>query len=400
MRNGTISNSFSTVNLGDKSWSYFVGADYIDITYTQLLFAAKYPQFIGNDKILADFMDKATLSGAAPAVLVDSMNRKDSTFFQSVINQLSPATYYSWYPAAVEHTNSLVQTLDDRVDQRGERLVHSVETYSFNYRQESSINRSDTIHTDYSNFDTVSYMVGTDYKVSPLLVVGGLIDSSSTHTDLDTFKSVSTTDSYTGALYAQHRRENFQLQLVGFMGADKYVARRNVANTTLGDWATSNTNGTRLGASLSGAYTYRTKWVEIDPMAGVQVLDWRAKGFNEADGGLASLAVANQFEVSLAGHVGVRLAQSYKTANGFIRPFVSFNVQHEFNGGDRTMKGNLWGDKLSVNAPGIQSQGIHVNAGVDFDVTHALSMQLRYSIGHGGASSESLGVRGGLTYAF
>jgi uncharacterized protein with beta-barrel porin domain len=397
--NGNIVNSFATIALPGSSWSYVMGADYIDIIYTQRPFIEKYP-LVGNNLLLGAFADNAILAGTMPAGLVDSMNRKDVIFFKGVIGQLSPTPYYGWYPAAVVRASALVKTLDDRIDQRGERPVHSLETYTFSSRQESSINTDANIGTDYTNIDTSSILGGADYVVSPLLTVGGLLNYALTHTDLDLSQSVSSTQSYTGALYAQHRRGDWQFQAVGFMGVDDYTARRNVANTTLATWARAKTNGSHFGGSVSGAYTYRLPWIEIMPTVGLQALDWKADGFTETEAKEASLVVAKQYEVSLSGRVGLRLAQSYPTARGFIRPFVSINLQHEFFSGDRTMKATLWGEKLSVKAPGIQEQGLHLDAGIDYDITHALSMQLRYSIEHGGAVDESVGVRGGLNVTF
>ena len=397
--NGSIVNSFATVALPGSSWSYVMGSDYIDIIYTQLPFIQKY-SLVGNNLLLGAFVDNAILAGTPPPKLVDSLNRKDVIFFKSVIAQLSPATYYGWYPGAVERADALVQTLDDRIDQRGERKNHSLETYTFDYRQESSINSIENMGTEYTNIDTTSILGGADYVVSPLLTVGGLVDYALTHTELDRSQSISSTDSYTGALYAQHRRENWQFQAVGFGGLDNYTARRNVANTTLGAWVRSKTDGSHFGGSLSSAYTYRLPWIEITPTIGVQAMDWMVDGFTETGADQVALKVASQNEMSLAGRLSLRLAQSYPTARGFIRPFISVGLQHEFFDGDRTMKAMLWGQTISVKAPGIESQGLHFDAGIDYDITHMLSLQVRYSVEHGGAVDESLGVRGGLTYAF
>jgi len=98
--------------------------------------------------------------------------------------------------------------------------------------------------------------------------------------------------------------------------------------------------------------------------------------------------------------VGLRLAQSYKTARGFIRPYFSVTSQHEFYSGDRTMKANVFGERVSVKAIGLQPNGMRYDLGLDWDMTRTASLQVRYTTERGGASDESLAVRGGLNVAF
>jgi uncharacterized protein with beta-barrel porin domain len=352
---------------------------------------------------LANYVDQVVLAGTPPPSLVDSWNRKDVTFFSSVIDQLSVAQYYSWFPAAVERAESMVQSLDDRMDQRGERKAHSFEAYTFNYRQESSINSDDFLGTAYSNYETSSTILGADYAVRPNLTVGGLFNYGLTRTDLDLSQSVSSTQSYSGALYAQYRPSDWQIQMVGFGGVDSYTSRRTVTATTFGDNVRGKTQGTHVGGRVSTGYTYKFPWFEVTPYLGLEAMNFKVSDFQETGTNGSenvALGVRAQNFTSLSGDLAVRIARSFPTKTGTIRPFVMIDRRHEVYNGNRTLKAQLWGTQFAVLTPGIQSDGLRYNFGLDYDVTHAVSLQVRYSMEHRGVSDESLALRGGLNCTF
>lgn len=404
LNGNVISGSLTSYALPGSSWSYVMGADYIDVIYIQLPFVQKYPLLTGNRARLANYVDQVVAAGTPPPSLVDSWNRKDVAFFSSVIDQLSVAQYYSWFPAAIERAESMIQSLDDRMNQRAERQVHSFEAYTFNYRQESSINSDDFLGTAYSNYETQSTILGADYLIRDGLTVGGLFNYGLTHTDLDMSQSVSSTFNYTGALYAQYKPDDWQVQLVGFGGVDDYTARRTVTATTFGENVRGKTNGTHLGGRASAGYTFKTKWFEVTPSISLGVMNFKTSDFQETGTNGSenvALGVRAQNFTSLSGDVGLRVARSFPTKKGgTIRPFVSIDERREVFSGYRTLKAQLWGQQFAVLSPGIQSQGLRYNFGLDYDISHTVSLQVRYSVEHGGVSDESLAIRAGMNAAF
>jgi outer membrane autotransporter protein len=378
--------------------SYVFGSNYVDIVFTQLPFAIN-PLLSGNHVIIADHIDTAVLAGNVPLSLLDTMNRQPSIIlFRNLLDQLSPAVYYGWYPSAVMNSHALTQTLQDRFDQDKKRAAGSWDTYTLESRRESSIDA--TAIADYTNFDTVSVSAGVDYAITPDLTVGGLIDYSNTHFDLDTWRSFSTSNSVTGALYAQHKRGAWRMQALGFAGYDDYQSTRVVALTLLANEARSTTKGGHGGAEVSSSYTFSFPWFEVTPNASLDAFYWTANGFHETGAGEVALAVKSQTEMLLSGRMGLRFAQSFPVGNGVIRPFINISSQHQFNNGQRTIKAVLFGSQLSVKTNGLAATGTRYDVGLDWDMTRRVSLQVRYSTESGGVVDESMGVRGGLNVAF
>lgn len=404
---GEIIGSFGSVSLPISQGlgaSYVLSrnigaADYIDVIFTQLAFGTN-PQLSNNHSIIASQIDRAVAQGyPISGDFLESLNRQPSLIlFRQELDQLSPTAYYGWYPAAVVRANAMAQTVEDRLEQSGPRNKGSVETYSTVYRQESSIGATSV--GDYTNFDTMSISAGLDYNLSSNLTIGGLMDYSYTNHDLDTMRSTGTVKSYTGAIYAQSRLGNWKLQAMGFAGKDEYEAQRNVAVTTMGTWSLGETTGQRYGASVYAAHTTKFSWIDVTPNVGFQVLDWSANKFTETGAGDASLVICYQQETSMASLVGLRLSHDYPTKRGTIRPYVNVRWQHEFNAGKRELAADLFGERMIVRAPGIQAEGLRVDAGLDWNVTQNAMLQVRYAVEQGGAADESLGLRAGVNVAF
>jgi len=393
--------SFGSVSLPSSQGlgaSYSIGANYIDIIFTQLAYGTN-PLLTNNYLAVANVLDQAVLNGKVSGDLLENLNRQPSIgFFQEVLDQLMPTCYYSWYPAAVTRANTMTQMVSDRLAQRPERVKGSYDTYIMTSRQESSIDASQW--ADYTNYDTMSILGGVDTVVGQNLTAGGFLQYASTRSDLNQLFSSSTTDSYTGGLYAQYRRGAIEAHAVGFAGTDKYASKRNVERTKVAQWANGSTKGRHLGASIDASYTYKHKWVEVSPNIGFQVVDWAVDGFTEKDAGEVSLRIKSQYEANMAGRVGLRFAQTFPTKRGTIRPFVNIGYRHDFGDETRKIKGEAFGQPISVTVPGTQKSGIRFDSGVDWSIASRVSAQVRYTTETGGAADESVGIHGGVNVSF
>ena len=380
--------------------SYVMGPNYLDIVFTQLAFGTN-PALFGNHQLIATHIDSAVLAGTAPLSLLDTLNRQPSVIlFREVLDELSPTTYQSWFPSAVVRTNSMVQTIDDQLfqDARMERKIGSMQTFFQGYRQESSKDADE--NAAYSNYDTLAALGGFDYSVGEKLVVGGFINYETTDFDLDVFGGLSSAESITGGAYARHVRGALRVNATAFAGRDEYESKRSIIRTKFGRWAHAETKGSRYGSSITAAYVIDTPLFEITPTLGAQWLSWDAKAFTETGSTEANLRVKYQSEASLASRVGVRIARSFEIGRGTLRPFLNVAWQHEFKDGERDLSAGLFGTTYSIKAPGIDSEGFRVDAGVDWNVARAVSLNVRYITEQGGSSDESVGVRGGVTIVF
>lgn len=373
----------------------------LQVSFEQLPFASS-PLVTGRHRIIAEHLDTFVNGDVIPLALYDALNRQPNIKnFNKVLDQLSPSTFQSWFPSAIVRTNSMVQTLEDMMFQDAVlgRKKNTVQTFLQGYRQESS--RAETDLAMYSNYDTQAIIGGFDYAIGEKFVAGAFVEYEKTEFDLDTAGGFSDVDSYTFGLKARYNTGKFQLNLVGFYGADDYSSSRTVADTQLATWADSDTSGTRYGAAASIAYTLVVpEWFEVTPTVGVQWMKWQADGFQETGGRQASLYVYDQSAKSLQMKYGARIARTFKINHGHIRPFFHYSILHEFETDTRTLSAKLFGGRYEIEAPGSRTNGWRLDFGFDWLVTEKVRIDMRYISEYRGAANESVGVRAGVTYTF
>jgi uncharacterized protein with beta-barrel porin domain len=382
------------------SWAW-VGKG-LELTFTQLAFGDN-PNLTGDYHTIAVHLDNAAAAGVVPGTLFDTLNRQPSlAYFQQVLDQITPVTYQAWYPSAVLRTNSMVQSIEDRLMQDAGygRARRSTQTYIQGWRQESSRDRD--VLAAYSNYDTSAVLAGVDYALAENTVIGGYLAYETTEYDLDVYGGTGKGKGLTIGAYARHNPGNWQFNGVALFGADDYSAHRNVAMTRLGTWVDADTDGTRYGAAVSAAYTIKFPWLEVAPVLGAQWLSWKADGFNEigfTDESM-NLAVKSQSETSLQARLGVRFSRAFESSRGFIRPYLHMAYVREFETGERDMTADLLGESLTIKVPGIEANGLRVDAGIDWDVTKAIRAGVRYTAQYNNACDESMGVRAIISFAF
>jgi uncharacterized protein with beta-barrel porin domain len=402
---GARTGEFGTVSLPQSqglaaAWAW-VGNN-LEITFTQLAYGDN-PNLIDNYHGIAVFLDNANAAGGVPSSLFNTLNRQPSVaYFKQVLDQITSISYQAWFPSAVLRASSMVQSVEDRMMQDAGygRAKSSVQTYLQGWRQESS--RDADVDAAYSSYDTYAVLVGADYALAENTVAGGYLSYDSTDFTLDNYGSTSTGKGYTFGIYARHNRGAWQFNATAFYGNDDYSTRRNVHETGLGSWLDSDADGSRLGMAVSAAYIYKHPWLEIVPVAGLQWVNWKADAFTEtgwAEEGMTS-TVRAQNETSLQARLGARFTRAFESSRGFIRPYLHMAYVREFNTGRRDMTSDLFGDSLTIKAPGIEGNGMRVDAGVEWQLAKAWRWDLHYTAQYNNACDKSVGVRAGVTFVF
>lgn len=372
----------------------------LELTFTQLAFADN-PNLTGNYRTLALLIDDAVVAGTVPSAILNTLNRQPSIlYFKQILDQLSPMTYQAWFPSAVQRTNSMVQSVEDRMFQDAGygRAKKSTQTYIQGWRQESS-HDADTIAT-YSNYDTYAMLAGVDYAFSENTVAGGYLAYESTEFDLDDAGGGCDSKGYTFGIYARHNVGSWQFNATALYGTDKYSTNRFIGMTKFGTWAKSDTDGSRYGAAISAGYTFKLPWLEVLPVAGLQWLNWKADGFTETGSEAANLVVKSQSETSLQARLGVRFSRAFESKRGSIRPYLHVAYVREFETGERDMTADLFGQTFTIKVPGIEGNGMRVDAGVEWQLSKAWRFDVHYTAQYNNACDESTGVRGGVTFSF
>lgn len=417
---GAITGDFASVSLPQKlrqQATYDLGSDYLDIIFVGYETFGAHPSIAGsyNYKSIAGVLDTvhmATVQGGAAsngfsdqtkALVEEIYTAFDAlpslVYVQQAMDQLIPVAHQSWFPSAVLRTNSMVQSVENRLlqDAAYGRASGSTQTYLQGWRQESS--RQADEYAPYSNYDTYAVLAGADYALTENIVAGGYLAHETTKYDIDLSGGEGDAKSYTFGAYARYSMDKWQFNATAFYGTDSYTASRNISLTPLGSLARADTKGSRLGTAVSAAYTYKHPWVDIVPVAGLQWLSWKANGFTET-GGRENLAVHSQSETSLQARLGVRFTRAFESSRGFIRPYLHAAYIREFQTGERELTADIFESTLTIKAPGIEANGMRVDAGVEWQLSKAWRFDVHYTAQYNGACDESAGVRGGITFSF
>ncbi|OAM90442.1 autotransporter outer membrane beta-barrel domain-containing protein [Termitidicoccus mucosus] len=381
-----------------SSWQW--NANTLEVSFAQMPFSS--PEGLdGKYLTVARRVDEIVNAGTVRDNLFDALNRQPSMIlYRELLDQLSPSTYQSWFPASVVRANAMMQSIEDRMwqDAAYARKKGSVQLFLDGYRQEASRDKNDD--ASYSDYGTIAALVGADYAFGENFVAGGFYTYEISDFDLDTAGGNCDVSSHTFGIKARYNAGNFQFNLTGFYGTDDYDSERTVALTQLASWADADASGTRIGAAASLAYTKKFSWFEVTPVAGVQWLNWKVDAFTERNANEASLYVYEQNETSLQGKLGLRVARSFKTKHGFIRPFVHFALLHEFESDIRTLSANLFGGRIDIAAPATNANGYRLDAGIDYSISSKWRAEARYTSEYNCVVDESRGLRFGVNYTF
>ena len=266
------------------------------------------------------------------------------------------------------------------------------------YRQEAM--RDKNTDATYSKYGTIASVVGYDCTLGEKFVAGAFFAYEYTDFDLDTAGGTCKINSVTAGLKARYNTGNFQWNLTGLYGVDDYKSSRTVAMTNLGVWAEADTSGSRYGMATSVAYNLKFSWFEVMPSAGIQWLNWQVDGFQERNANEANLRVYDQSETSLQGKLGIRVARSFKTKYGHIRPFLHYAYLHEFDTDTRKLSADLFGGRIDIDAPATKSNGYRLDFGLDWNASKKVRMELRYTSEYNCAADSNVGIRAGVTYTF
>jgi uncharacterized protein YhjY with autotransporter beta-barrel domain len=399
-----------------QSASYELGSDYIDLVVTSYETFAEHPSMVNNYHNVASIIDDTHYAGASTANkaiadrLYDLIDALPSIVYaKQAMDQLTPVVHQSWFPSAVLRTNSMVQSVEDRLFQDAGygRAKGSVQTYLQGWWQESS--RQADAYAPYSNYATTTVLAGADYALNENTAAGGWLAYEATDYDYDLNGGNAKGKGFTAGVYGRHNLGPWQFNAAAFYGADSYDARRdismiNAAYDTAATLAKSDTDGSRLGVALSAAYTYKHPWLDVSPVVGLQWLSWKADGFTEtardSAGEKTITTVGSQSETSLQARLGVRFSRAFESSRGFIRPYLHMACVREFETGARDIKAELLGTAYSLKTPGIEGNGMRVDAGIDWQLSKAWRFDVHYTAQYNGACDESTGVRGGVTFSF
>jgi uncharacterized protein with beta-barrel porin domain len=182
---------------------------------------------------------------------------------------------------------------------------------------------------DVSHFDenTESVELGTDYRITPNLLVGLKAGYGHTDVTLDNNGSSATVDSYSPGLYASYANHGWYANLSGDYIHNAYTQSRDIG--FLDQTANSAPEGNEGVADLDGGYEFHHGALTYGPLVGVQYTHLSVDGYNET-GSVADLDVADQNADSLRSRLGGRVSYTFSHSGINFTPHLDASWQHEF----------------------------------------------------------------------
>lgn len=239
--------------------------------------------------------------------------------------------------------------------------------------------------------ETGAVTAGFDYRLSPMLVLGGLIDASTS--DFDYSGGSSDVDSLRFIVYGTYGESlGFYSDFLAGYGTHSLDQKSSLFGTSFG----SDTDADSLQAMLTFGYTMGSETVKHGPFAGLEYQEVNVDGFNRS-AGLFSTNVGDYDTDSLRGLIGYRIDATY----GAFRPYASVAYAHEFQDGGSSTTSTIGGVPFSVRGPE-QGSSVLVTAGTSFMFNPNLALDVGYrgdiSVDDSGITSHGATI--GLNYSF
>lgn len=195
-----------------------------------------------------------------------------------------------------------------------------------------------TSYQDAYNFRNFSLLLGVDYRVSDVFVLGGAFSYSDTHSSFDQSLGKVDATTYGIAGYGTYYVNEWFVDGFVAYGSVDYDSVRNIsipsnnpAIPAINTAATSSPKGDQWSASLGFGRSFDYAPVSITPTARLSYIWVKNKSFTEDEpiNGVG-LAVDSRTVRSLQSSLGVKISGVVNTSAGVFTPYASLQWVHEF----------------------------------------------------------------------
>ena len=262
-------------------------------------------------------------------------------------------------------------------------------TYSHDWQDYSA----DNSRSDYDG-DTDAFTAGIDWRMSPNLVLGLVLDGSTS--SFDGTGNSSDIDSFRGAIYGTWG-ESMGLYsdfLVGY-GTHNMDMSRSYGGVLSGFGSKGSSDATSFQALWTVGYTMGDDCIKHGPFAGLEYQNVNVDNFSEK--GPLPLSVGDYDVDSFRGLIGYRM----NARAGKFSPYASIAYAHEFDDNGVRVKASFDGNPFSVSGDD-QGSAILLTAGTGYSLTESLTMDVGYrgelAVDNNGIDSHGGSI--GLNYSF
>lgn len=244
--------------------------------------------------------------------------------------------------------------------------------------------------------ETGAITAGYDYRISSKLLIGGMIDGSTS--DYDGNGGGTDIDSLRLAVYGTYG-ESLGLYsdfLLGYGDHDLDQSRSVGGIPGIGGIRSGSTEASSFQALATVGYAMGDERVKHGPFAGLEYQSLDVDGFTDVGGGVNVLV--NDYDIdSLRGLIGYRVDANL----GTFRPYASIAYAHEFEDGANSATASIGGVGFAVQGAELQS-AVLLTVGTGISINSSLTVDVGYR-GEIPVDDEGLTSHGaslGLSYSF
>ncbi|HUJ69378.1 MAG TPA: autotransporter domain-containing protein, partial [Syntrophorhabdales bacterium] len=245
--------------------------------------------------------------------------------------------------------------------------------------------------------------LGFDHTFSDNITAGLSVGYGRTDVDLHFGLGDGNINSWTGSLYGSYSKGNGYVEGALSYGRNGYSNSRSVMVGSDLREAESSHDGNAYSAYLGGGYYFDVgSGFSLGPFAAFRYVYLSEDGFSETGADSLDLNVNHRTTDAVVSDLGLRLAKSFKTGEGYLIPELSAGGRYDSGSAAHVITASLAGSPdaaFSVRSPGIEKYGLLTGASLTYVHKSGLSTSLTYS-GEFRQSYKAQSILGQLRYPF
>jgi len=184
-------------------------------------------------------------------------------------------------------------------------------------------------------FKNGGIILGTDYLLTPDLVLGVMFNYTNTENQFLNQSGDLSSNGYTGTLYSSYYWDNIYIDTTVGIGYSSFDMTRHLNYSTTGGnysaTAKGNTGAMQYMTSINAGYQYHYKGLSITPSIGLNYANTQVDNFQETGANTWNVAYQSQEIESLTTTIGTQIAYAIQTDWAILTPQLQGEWVHEFS---------------------------------------------------------------------
>ncbi len=183
------------------------------------------------------------------------------------------------------------------------------------------------------DYDAIGGMVGAEYRVNPLLLLGGVFGYSTSSVNLGVQNAHDNINSYQLAAYGSFTGANlFSDALIAYGRHDYTLDRQGVIDIVHGS-----TSADTFTAAARAGYLFDAGPVRVGPIAGLNYTRADIQAYTETGDSLLTMMVNEQNVDSLTGNAGIQMRVPFQLWGDIYSPFINVTAEQDLLGSGRVI---------------------------------------------------------------